>query len=171
MASKATVSRLVFSGIILAAILSLLPVNAMANPELLANFDFDRVDPVKFNAIIMQTDIAELKFIVAERRVHIVDMMVRDYHLKTEITDNFGHPLPPAALMIGQQVVVEGFQYPEGDVVATVVKLIPQQEKARRQKIEKPQSQVYQNASSPIDGSRKKNSRTLPQLKRRYIDR
>ena len=75
-------------------IISVKPCESSENKENKMALDIDASDPVEYRGLIMEINHAEAQLVVAEETVLVVDLMVGNYRLTTEVTDDSGNLKP-----------------------------------------------------------------------------
>ena len=115
----------------------MLPLHALAEPDILKDFSFDDCDPFETRAIIMTVNGQKAQLVAGEQIIYVVDLNLGDQHLITELTDRAGNRLDISAFRRGQWVYVKGFRHIDGGVVASLVQRIdpPESQKPVLRKI------------------------------------
>ena len=95
------------------------------------NIDLDKGKFVKIQATIMEIDPAGIFIVVAEKEIHIVDMVIDGHQFKTVLRNEQGRRVPLESFHAGKRVYVEGIEFEADRVAASVIQhLAPAQ--ARR---------------------------------------
>ena len=92
--------------------------------------------PVEIDATIMHINVARSFFIIAEKTVVIADLHAGGQEIKTRLMDKKEKPIGIGDFKPGQRVYVNGFQTPDGDVIALTIKKLKKHknEKNKRHK-------------------------------------
>jgi hypothetical protein len=99
----------------------LLPLKPCESSEIKLHLDFDRSDPVEYRGRIMEINHEKAQLVVAEDTILVVDLMVGNYRLVTEVTDDSGNLTPLEFFERGDMVVVQGFKNEDGVVFASLL--------------------------------------------------
>ena len=79
--------------------------------------------PFEITSRIMEIDSEKQLLVVAEKEIHVVDLIVGGEHFLTLLSDAEGDPLPFDALTPGQTVRVQGVELPDGRVLAELIQI------------------------------------------------
>jgi hypothetical protein len=121
-----------FAVLLLFSLAVLLPAAILhAERSILTDFSFDDCDPFEARAIVMDIVPGKGQLIAAEQTIYVVDMLLGDRRLITEITDADGRHLDFGSFSRGQWIHVKGFRHINGGVIASWVQKIdpPEEEK------------------------------------------
>lgn len=88
------------------------------------NIDLNRADSIKLRATIMEIDAAGGILIVAEKEIHIVDLVIDGHQFKTELRNAQGKSVPLESFHVGKRVHVEGIEFERDRVAASVIQHI-----------------------------------------------
>ena len=83
--------------------------------------------PFEVTSRIMVIDPEKRILVVAEKEIHVVDLIVGEDHLITLLADAEGEPLSFEALAPGQTVRVQGVELPDGRVLAEMIQITTEQ--------------------------------------------
>jgi hypothetical protein len=90
--------------------------------------DFDRMEPVKINAVIHDINVKEKYLIVGEQKVYLVEFKLGSDEYQSAFVDERGGTSYITSLITsrwkGKRVLVKGFKLDNGDVVAGTIKRI-----------------------------------------------
>ena len=133
----------------------MLPLHALAEPDILKDFSFDDCDPFETRAIIMTVNGQKAQLVAGEQIIYVVDLNLGEQHLITELTDPEGKRMDFSAFSRGQWVYVKGFKHIDGGVVASLVQRIdpPEPQKPVVRKIDK-ESRQYKRIRQRVSGIR-----------------
>jgi len=85
------------------------------------NIDLNKSDSAKLQAPIMEINAAKGILIVAEKEVHIVDLIIDGHPFKTALRNVEGKPVAFESFHVGQRVYVEGIEFERDRVAASVI--------------------------------------------------
>ena len=98
---------------------------ALAQSERRLNIDIDKSDSIKLQSTIMEIDVSRGILIVAEKEIHIVDLLIEGHQFKTVLHNVKGKPVLFESFHVGKRVYVEGLEL-EGDrVAASMIQHVP----------------------------------------------
>ncbi len=92
-----------------------------AQAETEISIDLDRGEFVKIQARIMEIDAAGNFIVVAEKEIHIVDMVIDGHQFKTALRNEQGRRVPLESFHAGKRVYVEGIEFERDRVAASVI--------------------------------------------------
>ena len=79
--------------------------------------------PFEVTSRIMEIDPAKKLLVVAEKEIHVVDLVVGEEHFLTLLSDAEGGSLSFDELTPGQTVRVQGVELPDGRVLAELIQI------------------------------------------------
>ena len=83
--------------------------------------------PFEITSRIMEIDLEKKLLVVAEKEIHVVNLIIGEEHLLTLLSDAEGEPLSFDALTPGQTVRVQGVELPDGRVLAEMIQITTEQ--------------------------------------------
>ena len=110
-----------------------LGLGLMSYPDKLAAFstkriDFDRMEPVKINAVIHDINVKQKYLIVGEKKVYLIEFKMGSDEYRSAFVDHRGDTSYITSLSAskwkGKRVIVKGFKLANGDIVAGTIKRI-----------------------------------------------
>lgn len=99
----------------------LLTLRPCESSEIKLALDFDASDPVEYRGRIMEINYAKAQLVVAEETILVVDLMVGNHRLTTEVSDDSGNLKPFEFFKRGDIVLVQGFKNADGVVFAALL--------------------------------------------------
>lgn len=106
--------------------LMLYPDNAAAFSK--KRVDFDRMEPIKINAVIHEINVKEKYLIVGEKKVYLVEFKLGSDEYRSAFVDERDGTSYITSLITsrwkGKRVIVKGFKLDNGDIVAGTIKRI-----------------------------------------------
>ena len=105
---------------------------APAQSEGELNIDLNKSEAATLQATIMQIDAAKGILIVAEKEIHIVDLLIDGHQLKTALLNVEGKSAAFESFQVGQRVHVEGIEFERDRVAATVIQHLPSRQAHRQ---------------------------------------
>ena len=98
--------------------------NAFASERI----DFDRMEPVEFNAVISKINKKEAYVIVGEKKVYAIEFKIGGKRYRTNFVSQSGGTYDIFSLRIslweGERVLVRGFKLTNGDIIGGTIKKI-----------------------------------------------
>ena len=110
-----------------------LGMGLMSYPDRLAAFskeriDFDRIKPIKINAVIHDINVKQKFLIVGEQKVYLIEFKMGTDEYQSAFVDHRGDTSYINSLSAskwkGKRVIVQGFKLETGDIVAGTIKRI-----------------------------------------------
>jgi len=97
------------------------PLMSAASSEHISDTDLDNAEFVEFSSHIMSIDYGKGLLVVAENVVMIVDLLIGNEQLTTQVTNPDGDVISIDSLYKRQKVLVQGFKLSDGRVLASMV--------------------------------------------------
>jgi hypothetical protein len=113
----------------------LLTLRPCESSEIKLHLDFDASDPVEYRGRIMEINHEKAQLVVAEETILVVDLMVGNYRLATEVTDDAGNLEAFESFERGDIVLVQGFKDADGIVFAALLQKLKSRQAKRKVEI------------------------------------
>jgi hypothetical protein len=113
----------------------LLTLRPCESSEIKLHLDFDASDPVEYRGRIMEINHEKAQLVVAEETILVVDLMVGNYRLTTEVTDDAGNLEAFESFERGDMVLVQGFKDADGVVFAALLQKLKSRQGKRKAEI------------------------------------